>query len=315
MSKVKGSSALSSLTEQITASMGEARPRERPMPAPTQLVHFSMDYKRTTEELERLKKSHAAGFVVALDILRSSPYQLMALDEERVSALMENLKGNPLNSPVVVRASSEEGGFELIAGHHRAEAYRRLGRTTIQAVLATIDDDQAERLVFYDNLLAPTLSDYERYLGFAQRRKSKNLSQEELASEAGVSQTQISSLLAFEKLPEAAQALIRAHPKKASALLFRTLGGLAAAQPERVVQAIQKVLEGTLAVTAAAAWVQAKESRSTKTEVQRVVIKKGNKTYAEIRRRAGQLVVSFTDEAAAEPIVEEIAQLLRARSE
>ncbi len=311
----KRSSILGALTDQINANMAnaESRPSHRPMPAPTQLVHFDEKFQETVDELERLKKAGASGFDVPLDQLKNSPYQLAPLDEERVEGLVENLRHNPLNSPVVVRQLSD-GSYELLAGHHRAEAFRRLGRLTIRAVVQEVQDDEAERLVFYDNLLAPSLTDYEKYLGFARRIKSKGFSQEEAALEAGVSRPVVSALMQFERLPAEAQTLIKASPKGATARLFRDLAPLAAEFEERVVEAVRKVIEGSLAVTAAPAWVRKKGAAAT-VQSSKVLIKRGQKTYAEVRHRAGQVVVSFSDSSEASRVAKDLIQVLQEQAQ
>ncbi len=319
--KGKRTSILGNLAERLSAEMADEevaplkQPGARPMAAPSQLMHFSADFQRNAQELEELKKSQAKGFTVGLNQLRRSPFQLRQLDSARVQALTENLRSNPLTTPVVVRATKEEGVFELVAGHHRVEAFRLLDRTEIQAVLQELTDDEAERLVFYDNLLAPSLSDYEKYLGFAQRRKSKGLSQEALAAEAGIDQSQVSALFSFEKLPQQAQALIAESPRLASARLFRSLAPLSSTHEERVVEAVRRVLSEQLAVTAAVDFVKAASRVApTAPKVEKTVVRRGKKVFVEVRRRGGQVTLNFADEADASSTIEALESLLRERA-
>ena len=284
-----------------------------PRTAPGQLIHFSTDYQATVAELDALKKTHAKGFNVPLDKLRASPHQIGELDPDRVQSLKANLRENPLNTPVVVRILPD-GFFELVSGHHRAEAFRSLDRTHIPAVASEISDDEARRLVFFDNLLAPNLSDYEKYLGFAALRKSEGLTLAELAAEAGINETTVTRLFTFEKLPAAAQELIRANPKAASYTLFAAMSAFQD-KPEAVTQAVALVMEGRLQLKAAPTFVQefGKERVMPAATVDRVVIKNGNSKYVEMRRREGDVVLRFKDKNEAEAVLIEVEKLLRAR--
>lgn len=156
------------------APQGQAAKRgSAALSAPGQLMQFSEGYRQLNEELERLRAA-GAGQAVKLPLtqLKASPYQVGGLQQERVDRLVAVLRHNPLNTPVVVRSVGKD--YELLAGHHRVEAYRVLGRTEIESTVVSFGDEQARALVFLDNLHAPSIPDYHRYLGFAdlQDRKS-----------------------------------------------------------------------------------------------------------------------------------------------
>lgn len=280
-----------------------------------ELTGVGQELTKTKEELEELRKQQASGFEVELSQLRASPYQIGGLQQARVDALVQNLKHNQLNTPIVVRPTSEPGVFEILAGHHRVEAHRILERPRIRAVLREASDDEAERLVFYDNLLAPSLSDYDKYLGFSARQKSKGLTLEQIADEAGVSKTQVSKLLAFDRLPKAAQDLVRDNPKATGvgANLFADLAPLAAANEAKVVEAVSRVIQGKLAAGAAATWVNSGE-RSAPRQAERTLVKRGRQTFAEVRNRGTQWVVNFASEADAEVYGKKLLELVQQAS-
>lgn len=276
--------------------------------APAQLLQATGMHR----DLEELKKQKASGVQLRLSQLRPSPYQRGGLVESRVVALMGNLEKNPLSSPVVVRATAEDDVYELVAGHHRAEAFRRLNRSEISAVVRELSDDEAERVVFYDNLFAPELTDYDKYLGFAARKASRGYTQEQLAQEAGVPQSVVSRLLSIEKLPAAAQAFIKenAHQPGISARLFQSLTPLSDSHPERVVEAVQRVAQGRLNVLAAADWVTTTE-KPAPAPASKMVFKRGKQRYAEMRSRGAQVVISFASEAEARECNERLLELLQ----
>lgn len=309
-----GSAVLSSISDGIQADLQRAvvpSPAvSRPVPAPTQLMQFSEAFRTQSDELERLRIANGEGLQLDLSLIFPSPYQLRPLDEGRVLGLMANLEHNPLNTPIVVRLRPDGKTYETIAGHHRTEAFRRMNRRDILAVLSHADDDTAERLVFYDNLLAPTLCDYEKYLGFAQRKKSRNLSQGDLAAEAGISRQLVGYLLSFERLPKKAQELIAANPNVATANLFQSLAPLSEAHPDKVVSAVERVLAGKLAIMAAAGWVTQPETPA-RTSTAETVLKSGNSVYAKMRLKGSQLAIVFQSEAEATKVAELVQELLR----
>ncbi|MCB4362052.1 ParB/RepB/Spo0J family partition protein [Quatrionicoccus australiensis] len=52
---------------------------------------------------------------------------------------------------------------EVIAGHHRLEACRRLGHSSVPVVVRKMTDAQAACALTSDNFVRKELSDYERY--------------------------------------------------------------------------------------------------------------------------------------------------------
>lgn len=308
--KERKSSPLSNLTSRIAEDFGKGQHHgntsaNRPVPAPSQLMHFSADYKKTTEELEELKKTRGFKCTVPLNDLAPSPFQLGPLNEKRVQGLVDNLRSNPLSTPVVVRrASPDSDQLELVAGHHRVEAFRRLGRTEIDAVLVPLSDDEAERAVFYDNLFAPVLSDHERYLGFSRLQASRGYTQRELAEESGVSQAHLSALLSFAKLPELVQSYIISERDKVSARMFRAMSTyVSEVSAEQLLDVAKRLVEGDLPVTELEEGFPAEKTVSKasgisappKAEV--VLVTRNNKPFAEVSIRGKRVGIKFKSTA------------------
>jgi ParB family chromosome partitioning protein len=80
--------------------------------------------------------------------------ELRGLDE-----LADSLQEHGLLQPIVVRRVP--GGYELIAGHRRLEAWKRLGKTEITAVVRDETDEQAYILTLVENLQREDLSPRE----------------------------------------------------------------------------------------------------------------------------------------------------------
>jgi ParB family transcriptional regulator, chromosome partitioning protein len=107
------------------------------------------------EELEAKLKEAEAGASpreISLDQLHEVPERRRKLTAQQYAELKENLRNNPLVTPITVR-KRETGGFEIVSGNNRVAVFRELGRTKIPAALLDSDDDQAEINAFYANLL------------------------------------------------------------------------------------------------------------------------------------------------------------------
>ena len=260
-------------------------------------------------------------FLVAIDEIGDSPYQTIPISETKIADLVKNLATNPLSSPVVLRRTSN-GKLQLIAGRHRIEAYKRLQRAEIEATIKDLTDDQAEKLVFYDNLFAPNLSDYEKYLGFSQRKKTKGLTGEQLAEEAGVSTATVSKLFGFAELPELLHEALKKHPDTIGSNIVRQLVKLSKDRPDLAVEAIEKIAAGKMTQKSAMEWIKAggEKPKRSSSDVIETPIKIGKSRYATVSLRADRLSINFSspDEAlemnyAIEELLQDRAKALAAK--
>lgn len=304
----------------ITAALADSSirtPRPRgsgAIGAPVQLAQFSAGYQQLEAELERRRAAEGRSLSIALEELRASPFQFAALQPERVEALVRNLAENRLNTPIVVRRVEGMPGYEILSGHHRSEAYRQLGRSQIEAVLVDFSDDEARALVFFDNLLAPELSDYHKYLGFAQLRKATGMTLEALARKSGLSKSQVASLLAFERLPEAALALIESAPATVGARLAEELGKWSAQRPEAVVEAVRQVTAGQIRQAQALKLVADAEREPMPADAA-ITIRQGRQVFAQLNGRGAQLTLKFASEAQRRSLQARIETWLREQAQ
>jgi ParB family chromosome partitioning protein len=312
-----GKSLLSELTSQILSSPVEPGPRRtRSVSAPIALL------REVEERAER-----GTPLQLRLDQIDEGPYHVGPLDPARVAALAENLRHNPQSSPVVVRRKAD-GRYELVAGRHRKAAFAALAREEIAASVISLNDDEAERLVFFDNLLAPALSDYEKYLGFAQRQKSKASSYADLARESGWSKSQVARFFSFARLPAEAIELLKTRPAALGANAAETLAGFTKDRPETVVAVVRALVEEKttqdealrqLAQEAFGAFVPpvapSAASRDAVVGTQKLRVMHQDRVFAMVSVKGPRVAIQLSDEAEAEGAVNAIMNYLRLRTE
>ena len=280
--------------------------------APGALAHFSKDYREMETEVSKLKAAQGHPAMIALQDLVTSPYQTRILDESRITELIANLAAHPLSTPVTVRRIERENVacYEVIAGHHRVEAFKRLGRTEISASVISLTDDQAQSLVFYDNLLSPHLSDFEKYLGFTSIKQARQLTLEDLANESGQSKSLIGLILSFGKLAPEVFLTIQKYPNAISASVAQKLTRVHSNKNKRIIKAIELVAEGKLLQSRVIRWI---DQTPAKPKVEAISIKLGDDNYADLTRKEGQITIKFTVPDEAKSFEDELLALLNKR--
>lgn len=82
--------------------------------------------------------------------------------DDGVAAIMESIKKQGLNTPIIVRKDAS-GQYHLIAGAHRLEAVKRMGKPKIEALVEIVaDDDRARMIELSENLHRSELTELER---------------------------------------------------------------------------------------------------------------------------------------------------------
>lgn len=294
----------------------------RPRTAPGQLMGLQAQYQKAVEEIADLKDSieQSVFRTVPLNELHEVAGRRRKLGEQEYAELRENLRGNPLVTPVTVRLR-DAGGYEIVSGHNRVAAYRELGKSTIDCVVQTFDDTQAGVSAFYANLLQTDLSDFEKYLGFRMIRDELALSQDEIASHSGLSKSFISRLMAFEDLPEAALQIIAANPSMIGSAAAHRLAMLTSEGKEgaadRVVNVLKLLAEDKVDQAQAVKLAMAVQTAPPNTSpvVKPIKIKSGKLDYCAMRLSSKTLRIDFRSEDEANAVAAAVRSVLEDRAE
>lgn len=279
---------------------------------PIQTAEVAFENKKLRAEIEHLTKTAGEPYEIALDLIDASPFQVRQLDKAQVLELAANLRENPLATPIVVRRVGDR--FELVSGHHRLEAFRLLRREKIPAIAVNMDDEATERAVVFDNLIAPQLPDYERYLGLARLRDRHKWTYTEIAERTGLSAAVISHLFVLERLPSKTLERISAHPEAIGTWLLKNLAPYIEKNPDGVDTAVQAVIEGRLTDKEAISKLKGRRAAEAPAVVRASPIRQGRAKYADLTRRRDQVVIAFTSEEEAAEVFSLVEELLRKRA-
>ena len=281
---------------------GAGRPR-RPgsIPAPASLLAFSGEMAEANAKIGKPKR-------VRIDLCDDGDFHATSIDQNRVDELIPNIRANGQAVSAQVRVKGDR--YEILSGRHRKYALLALGEQEWDIVIKEASDDDAERLSFYDNLMAPNLTDYARFKGFERRRQSKGMTIEQLAEESGISKSTIGRLLMFSVMPQGSEEYIQRRPDLFGATLINQLSPLVKAHSERVLKAIQMIAGGNLAGKDAVKWITQPPSPA-RAEVKRTVIKSGRDGFARIAVQGAKITLSLNHLDDVDALETEIAELVR----
>ena len=175
------------------------------------------------------------GLPIKVAEIADSPFQSrVKLDLDHVEMLVALIQKGGLLSPILVRPieppkqieGSDEPAkkYELVAGHHRVEAFRRLKQEMIPAVVKRMSTAQAARALTMDNTARKGLSDWEQYKHLVMLHETDAVQNKtELAEVLSVSRTQIYNLEAFASLPQSVHKMLDESPTLIGANLVYAL--------------------------------------------------------------------------------------------
>jgi ParB/RepB/Spo0J family partition protein len=102
-------------------------------------------------QLESLAYCKADIVEVPLQDLQEPSWVLRPLDEKTVSELARSIENIGLLQPIVVRPY--QGGYEVVFGYHRLEAFRRLSKSVVPALVRSFSDEETFLARVSENIL------------------------------------------------------------------------------------------------------------------------------------------------------------------
>ena len=122
----------------------------------------------TVEELLELQEGETAIEIDInqIDAFRSCPFKV--LDDEKMKDLTRSIQQNGILTPVLVRLQSNDR-YEMISGHRRLYAVKKLGLKTIPALVRELDDDDATIVMVDANLPRNEILPSEKAFAYRMR--------------------------------------------------------------------------------------------------------------------------------------------------
>lgn len=137
---------------------------------------------------------------VALDRLLAHPENANAMPEDRLAILTAHIESTGRYPPLIVRPHPTRADcYELLDGHHRAEALRRLGHREAKCIVWEADDQQARLLLLTLNRLQGKDDPHRR--GALLQRLCESVDLDALAAKLPDDRAQIESLIALQDSP------------------------------------------------------------------------------------------------------------------
>ena len=114
------------------------------------------------------------------------PYHL---DEEKINQIMLSAADIGIITPLIVRKINDNN-YQIIAGHHRFEAAKRLDKLSVPCVIRNISDEEAFRFVAESNIQRNKIlpSEYGKIFSvYKKKRKETKMTLDDVAEKFGIS--------------------------------------------------------------------------------------------------------------------------------
>lgn len=127
------------------------------------------------EAMFALNEEHEEKNITELPINRIFPYPnqpFETYDSQRISELADDIRIRGLDNPLIVR-KMPDGNYQIIAGHNRFLAIKKLGWTRVPVSVKELSDSEAAIYLVQSNLLQRTnIKESEKVKAYALRAKA-----------------------------------------------------------------------------------------------------------------------------------------------
>ncbi|MCY0386784.1 ParB/RepB/Spo0J family partition protein [Robbsia sp. Bb-Pol-6] len=170
---------------------------------------------------ENTKRHHEAVYADDFDVGRQhvkvevegierNPYQpRIHYAESAVQELALSIEAVGLLQPITLRKVDDR--YQLIAGERRLRAHKVLGRTHIEALVISANDEESALLALAENMDRADLSDFEIGLGIRQIQLEFP-HRTKLAEHLRIQRSDLYRYLAFDALPDEVKDRLRLNP-------------------------------------------------------------------------------------------------------
>lgn len=137
------------------------------------------------------------------DILPNRFQPRIKFNEQAINELAESIKLHGVIQPIVVRKISDK--YEIIAGERRYKASMLAGKTTIPAIITSLDDKNSAEVALIENVQRQDLTPIEEAISYKKILDMGYISQEALGEKLGKKQSTIANKLRLLNLNDEVQ--------------------------------------------------------------------------------------------------------------
>lgn len=115
---------------------------------------FGKDFKNSDEDVFNEADEHTSNDSMEVEIELLQPFKnhpFKVIDDEHMDELVNSIKENGVINPILCRPCAT-GGLEIISGHRRTHAAKKVGLTKIPAVIRDLSDDDASIIMVDSNI-------------------------------------------------------------------------------------------------------------------------------------------------------------------
>lgn len=148
--------------------------------------------------------------ILHVHVISPNPFQpRKEFSPESLQELSTSIRAQGVLHPIIVRPSTQGGGYELVTGERRWRASQLAGLEEIPAIIREISDKESLELALIENIQREDLNAMEQAVALQQLQTHFQATQQELADRTGLSRPHVANLMRLLQLPEAIQEDIR----------------------------------------------------------------------------------------------------------
>ncbi len=146
------------------------------------------------DEIERI-------YELNVELIKPNPNQPRTVfGEGSMNDLMESIREHGLLQPIIVRP--EGSRYVLVAGERRLRAIKKLGMTTVPALVRDYNKQHLPELALIENLQREDLTPIEEAIALRMTIKKLGITHAELAKKIGKSRVYVTNTIGLLSLPE-----------------------------------------------------------------------------------------------------------------
>lgn len=181
-----------------------ARKRNRITAEMSQTIAESSPLIKKTKVIVSDNKDEDSVVQIKLNDLESNPFQpRININMQSLNELISSIEQNGLMQPIVITELEDNGKYTIVSGHRRYEAFKIMGKSTIDALIKKdLADKDLAILSLTENLMRENLHPIENAIAIKNILDNDIVeSQNKLAEYVGLSKGYVSKLMNILKLP------------------------------------------------------------------------------------------------------------------